>query len=161
MLAMGTGVVVSTPPIVNSSPYGSTITSPAPAQWRSPPGSATQHRPDAMTWNSTSRSAPGCIIPAKPGPPAPSKFQLSENSHRMKRAPSRRSRSRARSSASTGAAPSVTDAHPLPLRSSIRVSRSFLSVPVHLQTGALSQRTEGANDENRLDARCGLHELRR
>ena len=95
MLAMGTGVVASTPPIVNSSPYGRTITSPALAQWRSPPGSATQHRPEAMTWNSTRRSAPGCIIAAKFGPPPPSKVQLSENSHRMKMAPSRRSRSRA------------------------------------------------------------------
>jgi hypothetical protein len=41
----------------------------------------------------------------------------------------------------------------LPFRSSIWVSRSFLTVCERFHTGAISQRTEGANDEDRLDAR--------
>src|SRR5437867_8592135 len=90
----------------------------------------TKHRPDATTWNRMRRSAPGCIIAAKNGPPWSPRAQRSVYSARRKMAPSRRRRSNASLSGSTGArVRSFIAARTLGFRSAFLVSRSFSSAP--------------------------------
>src|SRR4051794_26912844 len=95
------------PPIVYSSAYGSTMTSPAWAQWRTPSATDTQHEPLATMWNRIMRSAPGRSRSASASG-ADSNENASVSSDRKKSAPSSRScASVERSSSPAGAGSSV------------------------------------------------------
>ncbi len=63
--AIGMHSAGSVPPRRCWSPNGITITSPAVAQCRSPSPSVIQHDPEAMMWNTMSRSLPGRNVFAK------------------------------------------------------------------------------------------------